>query len=122
MTPCPNNAEMQPGMGVYHGGNACRGQITPPYNGRNRRAVWEATYQKMRSSREPCGPGGKNQKKSCMRTQGAVGGQLPISNAAHMGTVVLTLRVSLAALLIGRSPDQLGPTSQSTSGIVVPST
>ena len=35
---------------------------------------------------------------------------------------LLTLRVSFGALLIGRSPDQLGPMSQSTSGIVVPST
>ena len=32
------------------------------------------------------------------------------------------MRSSLGSLLIGSSPDQLGPTSQSTSGIVVPST
>ena len=86
------------------------------------------TYQKMRSSREPCGPGGKNQKKSCVQ-RGAVGGQSPFSCLAHMGggqhlgeRGVLTLRVSLGSLLIGISPDQLGPTSKSTSGIVVPST
>ncbi|KAJ2978959.1 hypothetical protein NUW54_g11215 [Trametes sanguinea] len=36
--------------------------------------------------------------------------------------VKLTLRVSFGSLLIGRRPDQLGPTSQSTSGMVVPST
>ena len=36
--------------------------------------------------------------------------------------VNFTLRVSLAALLIGNRPDQLGPRSKSTSGRVVPST
>ena len=44
------------------------------------------TYQKMRSSREPCGPGGKNQKKSCVQRE-AVGGQSPFSCPAHMGDV-----------------------------------
>ena len=33
-----------------------------------------------------------------------------------------TSRSSFGSLLIGRSPDQLGPMSQSTSGMVVPST
>ncbi len=31
---------------------------------RKRTEEWPRTYQKMRSSRLPCGPGGKNQKKS----------------------------------------------------------
>ena len=34
----------------------------------------------------------------------------------------ITFRVSFVALLMGRSPDQLGPMSKSTSGIVEPST
>jgi hypothetical protein len=53
-------------------------------------------HQKTRSSRLPSGPGGKNQKKSS--------------------------RVSPVLLLIGSKPDQLGPTSQSTSGMLFPST
>ena len=110
--------------------NASRSDTVRHRTARIRR-VRARTYQKMRSSREPCGPGGKNQKKSCVQ-RGAVGGQSPFSCPAHMGDVgegqhlgergPLTLRVSFGSLLIGISPDQLGPTSKSTSGIVVPST
>lgn len=48
-----------------------------------------------------------------------------VSADASTGTrrvLDLTLRVSFGSLLTGSKPDQLGPTSKSTSGIVVPST
>ena len=70
-----------------------------------------------------------------MGARASVGGQLPNAAYARMvrgeednerGDIErkrgLTLRVSFASPLIGRRPDQLGPMSQVTLGIVRPST
>jgi len=69
--------------------------------------------QKIKSSRLPAGPGGKNQKKSYGDVK---------SGFLNTLTDLLTFRVSFALPLIGRRPAQLGPTSKSTSGIEAPST
>ena len=72
------------------------------------------SHQKIKSSSEPCGPGGKNQKKSYaagVRTQDY-----------WEGEARKTCLDSFLSPLIGKSPDQLGPTSKSTSGMLFPST
>jgi hypothetical protein len=70
--------------------------------------------QKIKSSRDPSGPGGKNQKKSYDETFNY--------NHYTWQRYERTLRVSPVLLLIGSSPDHDGPMSKLTSGIVVPST